>query len=372
MTDILIEGGRTLVDGSLADTSLQVAGTDIAAVGSHAARTALTIDASGLLVLPGIVDIHGDAFERQMMPRPGVDFPIDVALIDSDRQVIANGITTVFHGTTCSWEPGLRSADNARGLLEAIEALRPRLAADTRFHLRHETYNLDAEEMVVSQSEIRSRLVLDASTLRLRFVTARASAGGSGVVGGVPRVLNETAQQDDEPDADRGIGAGGLAEPFHRRRAIVDRFIAASKLDQLRQMTTVVADTGDIEAVRRLAPVDCTTNPTLILKAVETPAYADLVDEAIVWGRKAGRGADTVHAVCDRLAVTFGAELTKIVPGRVSTEVDADLSFDTKATIDKARALIAAYRERGIEKDRILVKIASTSARSRPRITRFE
>ncbi|MBA4336083.1 MAG: transaldolase, partial [Methylobacterium sp.] len=131
--------------------------------------------------------------------------------------------------------------------------------------------------------------------------------------------------------------------------------MTASKLDQLRQMTTVVADTGDIEAVRRLAPVDCTTNPTLILKAVETPAYADLVDEAIVWGRKAGRGADTVHAVCDRLAVTFGAELTKIVPGRVSTEVDADLSFDTKATIDKARALIAAYRERGIEKDRILV-----------------
>jgi transaldolase len=136
--------------------------------------------------------------------------------------------------------------------------------------------------------------------------------------------------------------------------------MTASKLDQLRQMTTVVADTGDIEAVRRLAPVDCTTNPTLILKAVETPAYADLVEEAVAWGKKAGGGDDTVHAVCDRLAVTFGAELTKIVPGRVSTEVDADLSFDTRATIDKARALIAAYQERGIEKDRILVKIAST------------
>ena len=136
--------------------------------------------------------------------------------------------------------------------------------------------------------------------------------------------------------------------------------MTASKLDQLRQMTTVVADTGDIEAVRRLAPVDCTTNPTLILKAVETPAYADLVEEAVAWGKKAGSGESTVHAVCDRLAVTFGAELTKIVPGRVSTEVDADLSFDTQATIGKARALIAAYKERGIEKDRILVKIAST------------
>jgi alpha-D-ribose 1-methylphosphonate 5-triphosphate diphosphatase len=79
------------------------------------------------------------------MPRPGVDFPVDVALADSDRQAIGNGITTVFHATTWSWEPGLRGADNARGLLEAIETLRPQLAADTRFHLRQETYNLDAE-----------------------------------------------------------------------------------------------------------------------------------------------------------------------------------------------------------------------------------
>jgi alpha-D-ribose 1-methylphosphonate 5-triphosphate diphosphatase len=83
-----------------------------------------------------------------MMPRPKVDFPIDVALIDSDRQAIANGLTTVFHATTGSWEPGLRSGDNARKLLEAIETLRPKLAADTRFHLRHETYNLDAEQQI--------------------------------------------------------------------------------------------------------------------------------------------------------------------------------------------------------------------------------
>ena len=136
--------------------------------------------------------------------------------------------------------------------------------------------------------------------------------------------------------------------------------MTASKLDQLREMTTVVADTGDIEAVRRLKPVDCTTNPTLILKAVETPAYAHIVDEAIGWGRKQGGGAGAVEAVCDRLAVTFGAELTKIVPGRVSTEVDADLSFDTAATIEKARAIIAAYQERGVGRERILIKIAST------------
>jgi alpha-D-ribose 1-methylphosphonate 5-triphosphate diphosphatase len=148
MTDIIIEGGRALLGDQIVDTSLSIAAGTIRAVGSAKARSSLALDARDLLVLPGIVDLHGDAFERQMMPRPGVDFPLDVALVDSDRQAIGNGITTVFHATTWSWEPGLRSGDNARGLLEAIEALRPRLAADTRFHLRHETYNLDAEDEV--------------------------------------------------------------------------------------------------------------------------------------------------------------------------------------------------------------------------------
>ena len=145
MTDIFIEGGRALLGGEIRETSLQIAGGKISTVGSDHGRGSFGLDAGDLKVLPGIVDLHGDAFERQMMPRPGVDFPVDVALIDSDRQVVANGITTVYHGTTWSWEPGLRSAENARQLLEAVESLRPQLAADTRFHLRHETFNLDAE-----------------------------------------------------------------------------------------------------------------------------------------------------------------------------------------------------------------------------------
>jgi alpha-D-ribose 1-methylphosphonate 5-triphosphate diphosphatase len=149
MTDIFIEGGRALLGNEIQETSLRIAGREISAVGSEPGRSSLGIDARGLVVLPGIVDLHGDAFERQMMPRPGVDFPVDVALVDSDRQAISNGITTVYHATTWSWEPGLRSADNARGLLEAIESMRPQLAADTRFHLRHETYSLDAEAEII-------------------------------------------------------------------------------------------------------------------------------------------------------------------------------------------------------------------------------
>jgi len=119
----------------------------------------------------------------------------------------------------------------------------------------------------------------------------------------------------------------------------------------------VVADTGDMEAIRAFQPTDCTTNPTLILKAAKMEGYSRLVDEAIDWGR---REHASEGAITDRLAVNFGAELTKIVPGRVSTEVDADLSFDTGALIAKGRSLIADYEARGISRKRVLIKLAST------------
>jgi len=130
-----------------------------------------------------------------------------------------------------------------------------------------------------------------------------------------------------------------------------------SKLDQLRTMTTIVSDTGDIESIRAYQPTDSTTNPSLIFKAAQLPAYAYLFDEAIAWGRKAGA---STAAVVDRLTISFGIELTRIVPGRVSTEVDADLSFDVAGAIDKAHAIIAAYAERGVPRERILIKLAST------------
>jgi alpha-D-ribose 1-methylphosphonate 5-triphosphate diphosphatase len=144
-----IERGRVLVDGGFADATVDIDESGHIAGLDFDASAARRIDADGLLVLPGVVDIHGDAFERQMMPRPGVDFPIDIALLDSDRQVLANGITTVFHSVTCSWEPGLRGPENARAIVAALDQLRPLLGADTRFHLRHETFNLDAEAEVL-------------------------------------------------------------------------------------------------------------------------------------------------------------------------------------------------------------------------------
>lgn len=142
-----ITGARVLLDG-LEATNVSLEGDRIAAVGAAAKPAGLTIHAAGCLVLPGIVDSHGDAFERHIMPRPGVSFDLDLALRDADRALLASGITTAFHGVTWSWEPGLRGAENARRLVERIAALQPELGADTRFHMRHETFNLDAEEEI--------------------------------------------------------------------------------------------------------------------------------------------------------------------------------------------------------------------------------
>lgn len=130
----------------------------------------------------------------------------------------------------------------------------------------------------------------------------------------------------------------------------------ANQLDQLKALTTVVADTGDFESMKAFTPQDATTNPSLILKAAASPAYAALVDQAI---KQAGAGA-SMDAIIDRLLVTFGKAILEIVPGRVSSEVDARLSFDTQGTLERARGLIALYAAEGISKDRILIKIAST------------
>lgn len=134
-----------------------------------------------------------------------------------------------------------------------------------------------------------------------------------------------------------------------------------SKLDQLKSMTDVVADTGDIQAIERFKPMDATTNPSLLLKAAQLPQYASLVVEALQQAQREGGNSGYQLANCsDLLAVAIGCEILKIIPGRISTEVDARLSFDTRATIDKARRLIALYSEAGIGTDRVLIKIAAT------------
>ena len=135
----------------------------------------------------------------------------------------------------------------------------------------------------------------------------------------------------------------------------------ANLLDQLKSMTTIVADTGDVEAIKSVKPVDATTNPSLVLKASTLPQYAPLIETAIAYAKAQGGSKETqIDNAADKLAVLIGAEITKVVPGRISTEVDARLSFNLDAMVAKGRKLIQLYADSGISKDRVLIKLAST------------
>lgn len=134
-----------------------------------------------------------------------------------------------------------------------------------------------------------------------------------------------------------------------------------NKLDQLSGMTTIVADTGEIDEIKKHRPTDATTNPSLILAASSKPEYQFLIEEAIQWGKKqATSSKEVIEHITDKIFVNFGLEILKIVPGRVSTEVDARLSFDCQGSVNKARALIKLYEGAGIDRKRILIKLAST------------
>ena len=135
----------------------------------------------------------------------------------------------------------------------------------------------------------------------------------------------------------------------------------ANLLDQLKSMTTIVADTGDVEAIKSVKPVDATTNPSLVLKASTLPQYAPLIETAIAYAKaQGGTTEQQIDNAADKLAVLIGTEITKVVPGRISTEVDARLSFNLDAMVAKGRKLIQLYADSGVDKERVLIKLAST------------
>ena len=135
----------------------------------------------------------------------------------------------------------------------------------------------------------------------------------------------------------------------------------ATTLEQLKSMTTIVADTGDIEAIKRFHPEDATTNPSLVLKAAQIPEYSALIDNAIAWAKQQSNVLEQqIEDAGDKLAVNIGVEILKTIPGRISTEVDARMSFDKESSIEKAHKLVSLYQAAGIDKSRILIKLAST------------
>ncbi len=174
MEPLIIEGARVLLPGAEASVSVRiedgvVTGLDVARDGAR------VIDAHGMILAPAMVDIHGDAFERQLMPRPGVDFPLEAALLETDRQLAANGIATAYHALTLSWEPGLRSVAKGQAVVDALTALAPRLTVDNRVQLRWETFCFEALPLIdqalasprkpsIAFNDHTSMAVLDPST----------------------------------------------------------------------------------------------------------------------------------------------------------------------------------------------------------------
>ncbi|NOG71047.1 hypothetical protein [Roseicella sp. DB1501] len=194
-----ITGGTALLEGALRPADIALAAGTVAATPSPGARR---IDARGLLVLPGLVDLHGDAHERGLQPRPGIGFPAAMAVRDTAAQLLASGITTAFLGVTLSWEPGLRSLESWRALMAALEAARPELALDLRVHLRFEADNLDALDDALS----------DIATGRVHLL---------GFNDHTPPIL---ARMDDPKQVAKYAGRAGLsAEDF---RALIGRVAA--------------------------------------------------------------------------------------------------------------------------------------------------
>lgn len=295
--DWLIEGGSALIDGVFADTPVAITGGVFA---DRPAAHATRIDARGLHVLPGIVDIHGDAFEQALMPRPRVPIPPEIALAAVDRQLIANGITTAFHGLTVSWEPGLRCLANARAFVAALDAMRPHLAADTRLHLRWETFAFEA------MADVTGWLASDPPPI-LAFndhTTPMVEAGY------VARKLGKMAARADIP----GDAYRALVEARWARRAEVPAAIAAMASTARAAGVTIL---GHDEAsprmraeFRALGAVTCEFPMTLETAEAARAAGEHVVLGApnVVRGGSHNNTLDAASAVADGLCTVLASD----------------------------------------------------------------
>jgi len=218
--DLTLQGGRVLLpDGSLEDTDLTIADGRIVAIGERGGF-ATRWDARGLLVLPGMIDLHGDAFEQALMPRPGVRAPTEVALADNDRHMAVNGITTAYLSVTYSWEPGLRGRATLVEIMDGVRQLRPSFFCDTRLHLRFELYNLEAETEVIDWLQA-GRIDLLSLNDHLEMITTRldrveklakyAERTGLDIEGLRALVTRVAAREAEVPDSVRRMCAAAVA-----------------------------------------------------------------------------------------------------------------------------------------------------------------
>lgn len=219
--ELVIRGGLCLLPGEgLVPADVVCHQGRIASLRPHGAAEGPALDAEGCLVLPGLVDIHGDAFERQILPRPKTSFPLDIAMIETDRQLAANGITTAYHGITVSWEPGLRSLDEAMKIIDVLDALEDKFLIDHRIHVRWETFALEGMAAVLSLFDRQKKPLLafnDHTTPTLRGTRSDSKIQSSAERAMVDaatymRLLNEAGEREHEvPGAIRAMAAAAAA-----------------------------------------------------------------------------------------------------------------------------------------------------------------
>ncbi|MHA1529307.1 MAG: alpha-D-ribose 1-methylphosphonate 5-triphosphate diphosphatase [Alphaproteobacteria bacterium] len=341
--DWLIEGGSALMDGGFTDAPVAITGGVFAARSTaHATR----IDARELFVLPGIVDIHGDAFEQALMPRPRVPIAPGIALAAVDRQLIANGITTAFHGLTVSWEPGLRCLDNARAFVAALGTMRPHLAADTRLHLRWETFAFEA------MADVTGWLASDLPPI-LAFNDHTTMLFDSGVEAGyVARKLDKMSARAGIP----GAAYRALVEDRWARRAEVPGIIAAMAASARAVGVTLLGHDETSPRMRAelraLGAVTCEFPMTL-----ETARAARAAGEHVVLGApnvvRGGSHNNTLNAaaavagdLCTVLASDYYYPAPLLAAFRLAEQGITDLA-DAWALVSRNAAEAAGLTDRG-------------------------
>ncbi|MGI3168551.1 alpha-D-ribose 1-methylphosphonate 5-triphosphate diphosphatase [Pseudooceanicola sp. C21-150M6] len=270
LNDWVIENGSVLRDGEMTQTPLSI---EAGHVTDMSPATARRFDATGCYVLPGIVDVHGDGFERVVNPRPGVSFALPLALEEADRQMIANGITTAYHGLTASWEPGERSVGAARAFLAGLDTARPRLDCDTRVNLRWEAFCLDDLEEIAGWVETRPDILLSLNDHLSAYLKHDETSKK------IARMADRT-----------GLSRADCIAAVHRQNARRGEVPAA-----IARMTEAALNAGRmIFAHDEMTPEERRTNRALGVTTSEFPMSRDTAAEAIAAGEPVILGAPNV------------------------------------------------------------------------------
>lgn len=336
-----LDGGRVLGSDGVAVAPLAF---EDGVIVDRDAQGGDVIDARGLLVLPGIVDVHGDSFERQIQPRPKVSFPLDVALRETDNQLISNGITTAYHGLTVSWEPGLRSVDSARRFLESLRAQRPALTCDTKLHLRWETFAIDVLDEVAGWLEGEPDPIF-----ALNDHTSPVMQGASAQVRKLGSMAARAGLSPEDYEA-------RLAEVWGRRAAVPDAIRRAAEKVRAANAALFAHDEASPEARAAFRELGARVSEFPLTDATarmarEAGEHTILGAPNVLRGGSHNGAMDATRAVCDGLCSVLTSDYyypaTMLAPFKLSVEHGVPLA-DAWRLVSANPAEAAGLDDRGV------------------------